>query len=82
MHKYLHTSKDKTHTQAQTETLQLSLERAAGGRVIHVNADKTEYMSLNQSGDISTLKGGSLTQVDKIIYLGSSVSSNENDINT
>ena len=33
-------------------------------------------------GDISTLKGGPLKQLDKFTYLGSSVSSTEKDINT
>ena len=45
-------------------------------------ADKTKYMYFNQIGDISTLNGGPLKLVDKFIYLGSSVSSSENDINT
>ena len=31
-----------------------SLERAAAGISLHVNADKTEYMCFNQRGDIST----------------------------
>ena len=43
---------------------------------------KTEYMCFNQIGDISTLKSGFLKLVDKVTYLGSSVSSTENDINT
>ena len=38
------------NTLAQAETLQHSLERAAAGIGLHVNADKTEY--------ISTLNGG------------------------
>ena len=38
-------------------------------------------MCFNQRGDISTLKGGPLKLVDKFTYLGSSVSSTENDIN-
>ena len=70
------------NTLAQTEFLLHSLERAAGGIGIHVNADKTEYTCLNQRGDISTLKGGPLKLVDKFTWLGSSVSSTENDINT
>ena len=41
-----------------------------------------EYMCFNQSGDISTLNGSSLKLVDKFIYLGSSVSSTETDIDT
>ena len=44
-----------------------------------MNKDKTEYISFNQKGYISTLKGGPLKLVDKFIYLGSSVSSTEND---
>ena len=36
----------------------------------------------NQTGDISTLNGRSLKLVDKFIYLGSSVSSTETDVNT
>ena len=38
-------------------------------------------MCFNQRGDISTLKGGPLKLEDKFTYLGSSVSSTENDIN-
>ena len=67
---------------AQAETLQHSLERAAAGIGLHVNAEKTEYMCFNQRGDISTLNGTSLKLVDKFTYLASSVSSTEIDINT
>ena len=35
-----------------------------------------------ETGDISTLDGTSLKLVDKFTYLGSSVSSTENDIDT
>ena len=56
-----------------------SLEQTAGGIVIHVKANKIEYIFFNQEGDISTQNGGPLKLVDK--YLGSSVSSTENDIN-
>ena len=59
-----------------------SLERAAGGICLHVNADKTEYMCFNQRDDISKQKGGPLKLVDKFTYHGSSVSSTEKDINT
>ena len=38
-------------------------------------------LCFNQKGHISTLNGGSLKLVDKFIYLRSSVSSTENDIN-
>ena len=60
---------------AQAESLQHSLEQAACGISLHINADKTEYMCFNQRGDISTLKSDPLKLVDTITYLGSSVSS-------
>ena len=58
------------------------LEWAVGGKGFHVNTDKTEFMSFNQRGDIFSLNDRSLKLVDKCTYLGSSVSSTENDINT
>ena len=71
-----------TNTPVQTIALQHSLARAASGIGLHVNAEKMEYMSFNQRGDISTINGSSLKRVDKFPYLGSSVSSTKNDINT
>ena len=70
------------NTPNQDETLLHSLERAAAGIGLHVNAHKTEYMCFNQVGDIFTLDATSLKQVDKFTYLGSSVSSIEKDIDT
>ena len=70
------------NTPNQAETLLHSLERAAAGIGLHVNAHKTEFMWFNQKGDISTLDGTSLKLVDKFTYLGSSVSSTEKDIDT
>ena len=70
------------NTPNQAETLLHSLERAAAGIGLHVNAHKTEYMCLNQTSDISTLYGSSLKLVDKFTYLGSSVSSTGKDIDT
>ena len=70
------------NTPNQAETLLNSLERADAGIGLHVNAHKTEYMSYNQTGDISTLDGTCLKLVDKFTYLGSSVSSTEKDIDT
>ena len=67
---------------AQAETLLHSLERAAVGICLFANAHKTEYMSFNQTGDISTLNGNSLKLKDKFTYLRRSVSSTETDINT
>ena len=70
------------NTPNKAETLLHSLERAAAGIGLHVNAHKTEYMCYNQTGNITTLDGASLRLVDKFTYLGSSVSSTENDIDT
>ena len=70
------------NTPNQAETLLHTLERAAAGIGLHVNAHKTEFMCFNQKGDISTLDGTSLKMVDKFTYLGSSVSSTEKDIET
>ncbi len=65
------------NTPAQAETQLHSLEQAAAGIGLHINAHKTEYMCLNQRGNISTVNGSSLKLVDKFPYLGSSVSSTE-----
>ena len=70
------------NTPNQAETLLHSLERAAAGIGLHVNAHKTEYICYNQTGDITTLDGASEKLVDEFIYLGSSVSSTENYIDT
>ena len=67
---------------AQAEILLHSLEQAAAGIGLHVNAHKTEYMCLNQTGDISTQNGNALKLVDKLTFLGSSVSSTATDIDT
>ena len=70
------------NTPNQAETLLHSLEWAAAGIGLYVNAHKTEYMCYNQTGDISTQDGTPLKLVDKFTYLGSSVASTEKDIDT
>ena len=70
------------NTPTQVESLLHSLEQAAGGISLHVNANKTELMCFNQRSDISTLNGISLKLVNKFTFLGSSVLSTKNDINT
>ena len=70
------------NTPNQEETLLHSLEQAAAGIGLHVNANKTEYMCYNQTGNIATLDGASLKLVDKFTYQGSSVSSTVKDIDT
>ena len=71
-----------TNTPTQAKTLLHSLECAAAGLDLHVNADKTEYMCFNERGNISTLNGSFLKLMDKFTYLGRSVSSTETDIST
>ena len=66
----------------QVEALLHSLELAAAGIGLHVNAYKAEYTCFNQKADISTLNDSSLKLVDKFTYLGSSVLSKEKNINT
>ena len=70
------------NTPDQAETLLHSLERAAAGIGLYVNAHKTEYMCYNQTGDISTLEGTPLKLVGKFTYLGISVESIKKDIET
>ena len=70
------------NTPNQAETLLHSLERAAAGIGLPVDAHKTEYMCFNQTGDIFTPEGTSQKLVDKFTYQGSNVSSTEKDIDT
>ena len=70
------------NTPDQAETLLYSLERAAAGIGLYVNAHKTKYMCYNQKGDISTQDGTPLKLVEKFTYLGSSVESTKKDIDT
>ena len=55
------------NTTNQAETPQHSLEQAAAGIGLHVNAHKTEYMCYNQTGDISTLDG--ISETSRQIHL-------------
>ena len=49
---------------------------------LHVNYKKTEYMLYNQPvGDLVTLVGNKLKQVDNFKYLGSWIQSSEKDMN-
>ena len=79
---YTHDMALLANTPVLAETLLHSLERAAAGIGLHVNADKTKYMRFIQGDDIPTLNGSSPKLVDKSTYLRSSVSSTETDINT
>ena len=68
-------------TPTQAKSLLHSLELAVGCIGLHVNAEKMKHMCFNQKGGISTLNSGSLKLVNNFKYLGSSISSTENDIN-
>ena len=70
------------NTPNKAETLLHSLERAAAGIGLYVNAHKTEYICYNQTGDISNLDRTPFKLVDKFTYLGSRVASTEKDIDT
>ena len=70
------------NTPDQAETLLHSLEWAATGIGLHVNAHKMEYMCYNQTGNISIWDRTSLKLVDKFTYQGTSISSTKKDINT
>ena len=53
------------NTPTQAKSLLHSLEQAARKVGLHVNANKTEYMSFNQEGNISTLNGDHLPPISK-----------------
>ena len=65
----------------QAKSLLHSLDNVEGGIGLDDDADKTEYMCFNQNqkGGISTQRW-SLKLVNIFTYLGSNVSSTENDI--
>ena len=70
------------NTSAQAKTLLHGQERAPACIGLHFNAYKTEYISFNQRGNISTVNSSSLKLVDKFTYQGSSGSLTETEINT
>ena len=66
----------------EAQLLLLRLEVAAKTVGLHVNYKKTEYMLYNQPvGDLVTLAGNKLKQVDNFKYLGSWIQSSEKDMN-
>ena len=69
------------NTPSQAKCMLHSLEQTEVSIGLYVNADKTEYICLNQRGNIVTLISGPLKLVEKFPYLRSSISSTENDIN-
>ena len=67
------------NTPAQTKSVS-SLEKAARGIGFYVNSDKMELMCFKQDGDISK-HVKPLKLVDQFTFLGSNISSTENNIN-
>ena len=69
------------NTPTQAELLPHSLEQAASGISLYVNADKTcfnqKYMCFNKKGDISPPNNSSPKSVNNFTYVGSSISSTE-----
>ena len=78
---YAHDITSLVNIPTQDKSLFHSLEQAAGGIGLHVNANKVEYICFNREGAISTLNGGPLKLENKFMYLRSSVSFTEIDIN-
>ena len=66
---------------AQPKFLLHSLEQTARGIGLYMNADKTEFMHLNQDSAISSLNSKPMKLVDQFVYLGSNISSTEIDVN-
>ena len=66
----------------EAQVLLLRLEVAAKTVVLHVNYKKTEYMLYNQpEGDLVTVGGNKLKQVDNFECLSSWIQSSEKDMN-
>ena len=69
------------NTSTQAKSMLQNLEQAVGITGLNVNANKTAYQCFKREWAISTLSGENLKIVVKFTYLGSSVSSTENDVN-
>ena len=64
----------------ESKLLLHSLEQAAGNIGLHVNANKTEYISFKREGAISTWSCKPLKLLDKFIYFRRNVSCIESDV--
>ena len=58
-----------TNRTAQAKFLWLSMEQAARGVGVFVNAGKIEFMRFKQDGAISTLNGKTLKLLDSFTYI-------------
>ena len=66
---------------SQAESQMHNLEQAMGGIGLYVDASKTECMCFKQKLAIFTQSSNPLKFVDQFTYLGSSISSSENNVN-
>ena len=93
--KWLHTKKGKEHTISNRNYYWCRLCRqcttsykyvcsswikAAESINFYMNSDKSEFISLNQDGTISSLNGKTLRLVNQLIYLSSNISSTESNV--
>ena len=69
-----------TNTHAPAETLLHSREQATRCIGLHLNSDKTEFTSFDQSSAICWLNGSYLKLVEQFVYFGSNISFTENDV--
>ena len=60
-----------TNTPVQAKSQLYSLEQAASGIGLYVNADKTEFICFKQDGVISALNGMLLKLVNQFTYFSS-----------
>ncbi len=69
-----------TDTIAEAQKFLLSLEEAANAIGLHLNEDKTKYLTVNCEPDtIKAKSGDDLKEVKDFVYLGSWISSTEHD---
>ena len=72
-----------SNTLEEAQLFLIRLEVAVAQIGLHVNEDKTKYMTFNHhDGFLITLAGNDLDKVDDFKYLGSWIASSEKDINT
>ena len=69
-----------TSITAQAKPLKHSLEQASTSVSLYVTAIKTEFMSFEIEGAISTLSGKPIKLVEQFTYFGNNISSAESDI--
>ena len=67
-------------TISNATTLLHQLEDAAKDVGLYVNSSKTEHISFNQQGTIQTTSGETIKSVESFTYLGSEISSTQNDM--